>query len=298
MDCRVIAPMGDPWANLGAGGSGGGAAFSQESELDLATMVSDFLENENSGGAASSSSSEGDSSLSELAQLAEKISYLRLVVDHHQRDILSVVNSLALSITERDLHNVKSCLCSASCIRFSLVKLLRFSGYDAGVCTSRWQGSGKVPGGDHEYIDIVGYNDSGCRLIIDIDFRSHFEIARAVESYDCLLNSLPVIYVGSFTKLKQYLQVMVEAARSSLKQNSMPLPPWRSLAYLQAKWQSPHERKFGPNEHINTTPVERKQCIGHLKRLQSSLQSEIESERMFKPVNSDNWKLKLGRQKY
>jgi len=300
MDCRVIAPMGDPWAILAAGSSGGGGGFSQESELDLAIMVSDFLENEHSGGAEYSSSSDSDSALSDLAQLAEKISYHMLVADHHQHDILSVVNSLALSITERDLHNVKSGLCNASCIRFSLVKLLRLSGYDAGVCTSRWQGSGKVPGGDHEYIDIVGYNDSGCRLIIDIDFRSHFEIARAVESYDSILNSLPVIYVGTFTKLKQYLQVMVEAARSSLKQNSMPLPPWRSLAYLQAKWQSPYERKFGPDvqNNLSSTLVEHKKCIGHLKRLQSSLKSEIESERMFKPVNSDNWKLKCGRQRY
>lgn len=300
MDCRVITPMGDPWANLAAGSSGGGGGFSQESELDLAIMVSDFLENEHSGGAEYSSSSDSDSALSDLAQLAEKISYHKLVVDHHQHDILSAVNSLALSITERDLHNVKSGLCNASCIRFSLVKLLRLSGYDAGVCTSRWQGSGKVPGGDHEYIDIVGYNDSGCRLIIDIDFRSHFEIARAVESYDSILNSLPVIYVGTFTKLKQYLQVMVEAARSSLKQNSMPLPPWRSLAYLQAKWQSPYERKFGPDVHNNlsSTLVEHKKCIGHLKRLQFSLKSEIESELMFKPVNSHNWKLKCGRQRY
>ncbi|CAI9768307.1 unnamed protein product [Fraxinus pennsylvanica] len=261
--------MGDPWAILAAGSSGGGGGFSQESELDLAIMVSDFLENEHSGGAEYSSSSDSDSALSDLAQLAEKISYHMLVADHQQHDILSVVNSLALSITERDLHNVKSGLCNASCIRFSLVKLLRLSGYDAGVCTSRWQGSGKVPGGDHEYIDIVGYNDSGCRLIIDIDFRSHFEIARAVESYDSILNSLPVIYVGTFTKLKQYLQ-------------------------------SPYERKFGPDvqNNLSSTLVEHKKCIGHLKRLQSSLKSEIEPERMFKPVNSDNWKLKCGRQRY
>lgn len=37
--------------------------------------------------------------------------------------------------------------CNASCIRFVLVKLLRRSGYDAAVCTTRWQGAGKVPGG-------------------------------------------------------------------------------------------------------------------------------------------------------
>jgi len=51
------------------------------------------------------------------------------------------------------------------------------------------------------------------RLIVDIDFRSHFEIARAVDSYGTLLNSLPVVYVGTLPCLKQYLHVMVDAAK-------------------------------------------------------------------------------------
>lgn len=146
--------------------------------------------------------------------------------------------------------------------------------------------------GDHEYIDVVNYNNAGSseRLIIDIDFRSHFEIARAVDSYDRILKSLPVVYVGSLMRLKQFLQVMVDAARSSLSQNSMPLPPWRSLAYLQAKWHSPHQRHFNPDEQGNATTnsFDHKQCRGHLKRLQSSLHSEMEAERFLKPINSDN----------
>ncbi len=65
----------------------------------------------------------------------------------YESDLLSVVHSLILSINETDLHFVKSGACNASCIRFSLVKLLRRSGYDAAVCAAKWQGSGKVPGG-------------------------------------------------------------------------------------------------------------------------------------------------------
>lgn len=128
--------------------------------------------------------------------------------------------------------------------------------------------------------------DNSERLIIDIDFRSHFEIARAVDSYDRILNSLPVVYVGSVNRLKQFLQVMVEAARCSLKQNSMPLPPWRSLAYLQAKWQSPYRRNFDPDEdqHNGNGGNYTKQCSGNLKRLQSLLRSEMEeAERRPKP---------------
>lgn len=156
--------------------------------------------------------------------------------------------------------------------------------------------------GDHEYIDIINYNgiESSDRLIIDIDFRSHFEIARAVPSYNRILKSLPVVYVGSFAKLKQFLQVMVEAAKSSLKQNSMPLPPWRSLAYLQSKWHSPYQRLIHPElETAVSVPFvsEHKLCIGHLNRLKSLIQFEMETDRNHLKktvgrVKVDRWRLR------
>lgn len=95
---------------------------------------------------------------------------------------------------------------------------------------------------------------------------------------------------------EKFQEVMVDAARSSLKQNSMPFPPWRSLAYLQAKWHLPYQRKFTPDEHNISGNIlsAHKQCNGHLRRLQSSLQSELEAERLLKPVNVDcNRRLKL-----
>ncbi|XP_038890316.1 uncharacterized protein LOC120079931 [Benincasa hispida] len=298
MDCRICVASGDLWVKVGGrvGGGIGGVVgqmggFSHESEHDLALMVSDFLEN-GSGGAESWCSSDSDSGVSDLAHLAEKIVFYKNPVSQYESDLLSVVHSLTLSMNEKDLNMNKTGPCNASCIRFVLVKLLRLSGYDAAVCTTRWQGAGKVPGGDHEYIDVIKYTSgSSERLIIDIDFRSHFEIARAVEFYDRILNSLPVIYVGSLSRLKYFLQIMVEAAKSSLKLNSMPLPPWRSLAYLQAKWQSPCQRMLHPEEQQQLGSrdiVSHKQCLGHLKRLQSVLQSEIEADRFLRPVNGDN----------
>ncbi|XP_058205741.1 uncharacterized protein LOC131319498 [Rhododendron vialii] len=286
MDCRVCRGTGESWPRMGGGKQYVGGGFSHESEQDLGAMVSDFLEN-GSGGPDSRYSSDSDSGLCDLVHLADTISYYKLSADQYESDLLSVVNSLLQSIKDTDLHLVMSGPCNASCIRFSLVKLLRISGYDAAVCSSKWQGGGKVPGGDHEYIDVINHNVSGSseRSIIDIDFRSHFEIARAVNFYDKILNSLPVVYVGTLTKLKQFLQVMVEAASFSLKQNSMPLPPWRSLAYLEAKWHSPYQRQFYPDEKISNLPSAHKQCSGHLKRLQSLLQSEIEVERVLKPIN-------------
>ncbi|XVF23894.1 hypothetical protein REPUB_Repub13aG0079000 [Reevesia pubescens] len=307
MECSVWVAAGDRQNNTNTNSNNNNNnnlwGFSHESEHDLALMVGDFLENNGgSAGADSWCSSDSESGVSDLIHLADKISYDRHSAGQYEIDLLAVVHSLILSISETDLDFVKSGPCNTSCIRYSLVKLLRLSGYDAAVCASRWQGSGKVPGGDHEYIDVVNYNNgSSERLIIDIDFRSHFEIARAVDSYDRILNSLPVVYVGSLTSLKQLLQLMVEAARLSLKQNSMPFPPWRSLAYLQAKWQSPYQRQLIPDEHDISCNVtsDHKQCNGHLRRLQSSLQSELEVERLLKPINIDtNRRLKLERRRH
>ncbi|GMH19037.1 hypothetical protein Nepgr_020878 [Nepenthes gracilis] len=289
MNCRVYAAKASAelWIRVGVAGG----QFSHESEHDLALMVSDFLEN-GSSGAESRYSSDSDSGFPDLLDLADQILFYKRLVDQYESDLQSMLQSRLLSLRATDLQLVNSGLCNGSCIRFSLVKLLRSSGYDAAVCGSKWQGCGKVPGGDHQYIDVVKYTDEGSseRSIIDIDFQSHFEIARAVESYNKILKSLPIVFVGSLSKLKQFLKIMAEAARSSLKQNSMPLPPWRSLDYLKAKWDSPYQRWITLEEHtnsINSISSNHNRCHGHLRQLQSSLQLEIETERLLKPKNTD-----------
>ncbi|CAO2167876.1 unnamed protein product [Urochloa humidicola] len=266
-----------------------GFAFgSHDSDMDLATLVTDFLENGASAGGDSRASSDSDSGLSDLP---DNISMFKQGGDDRENELLSMVHSLLFSIHESELQSFKRGQCSDTCIRHLLVKLLRYSGYDAAVCTSKWQGFDKIPGGDHEYIDVIIHGDTTGpeRLIVDIDFRSHFEIARAVDSYGTLLNSLPVVYVGTLPRLKQFLHVMVDAAKWSLKQNSMPLPPWRSLPYLQAKWQSKYERKGLINDQgFDGTASDHALCIGHLKKLKTSLQSELETGRLLMtPIKAD-----------
>lgn len=152
-------------------------------------------------------------------------------------------------------------------------------------------------------MSLDGNSEDSDRLIVDIDFRSHFEIARAIESYDTVLTSLPVVYVGSLCRLEEFLQVMVEASKCSLKQNSMPLPPWRSLAYLRAKWHSKFERMHYEEDEEesligNFNPCDHKQCRGHLRRLKASLQGEMEMDRLLKPVNNEKKRrVKFDRQR-
>lgn len=84
-----------------------------------------------------------------LNGFAMLLQFHKRILDEHERDLQSAVHSVLLSINEIDLSSIKAGPCNASCIRFTLVKLLRLSGYDAAVCSSRWPGKGKVPGGRH-----------------------------------------------------------------------------------------------------------------------------------------------------
>ncbi|KAL6958649.1 hypothetical protein U1Q18_046799 [Sarracenia purpurea var. burkii] len=63
-------------------------------------------------------------------------------------------------------------------LRKIVLDALLFLGYDSSICKSRWENS-LVSSGGYEYIDVIVQGD---RVLIDIDFRSEFEIARSTEA--------------------------------------------------------------------------------------------------------------------
>ncbi|KAL5988768.1 hypothetical protein ACLOJK_026870 [Asimina triloba] len=106
-------------------------------------------------------------------------------------------------------------------------------GYDASICKSRWEKSPSFPA------DVVV---EGERLLVDIDFRSEFEIARSTGSYRAILQSLPSIFIGKPDRLQQIVAVVSEAAKQSLKKKGLHFPPWRKPEYMRAKWLAPYQR--------------------------------------------------------
>lgn len=86
----------------------------------------------------------------------------------------------------------------------------------------------------------------GERLIIDVDFRSEFEIARSTSSYKSILQCLPSIFVGKSDRLLQIISIASEAARQSLKKKGMHIAPWRKADYVKSKWLGPHARISPP----------------------------------------------------
>ncbi|KAL5542080.1 hypothetical protein UlMin_009790 [Ulmus minor] len=116
-------------------------------------------------------------------------------------------------------------------------------GHDSSICKSKWEKSTFFPAGEYEYIDVIV---EGERLLIDIDFRSEFEIARSTGIYKSILQSLPYIFVGKPDRLGQIVSIVSEAAKQSLKKKGMHFPPWRKAEYMRAKWLSPYTRASQP----------------------------------------------------
>ncbi|XLS54100.1 hypothetical protein HN51_003855 [Arachis hypogaea] len=120
-----------------------------------------------------------------------------------------------------------------------LMSHLREKGFDAGLCKSRWEKTGRLKSGDYEYIDV---NFSGERYIVEVFLASEFEIARPTIQYSSLLQVFPQIFVGTVEELKQVVKLMCSAIKGSMKTRDLHIPPWRRNVYMQAKWFSSYKR--------------------------------------------------------
>lgn len=89
-------------------------------------------------------------------------------------------------------------------------------------------------------MDITVQNGNGdpMRLIVDIDFKSQFELARPTPTYKELTNILPHIFVGTEDKLNKIISILCSAAKQSLRERGLHIPPWRTITYMQSKWLS------------------------------------------------------------
>ncbi|CDP18292.1 unnamed protein product [Coffea canephora] len=120
--------------------------------------------------------------------------------------------------------------------------------YDASLCRTSWVTKFNRSSGEYEYIDVMMKNDAtsdgAVRLIVDIDFRSQFELARPTPEYEELSNSLPSIFVGTELKLEKIISLVCSAAKESLRERGLHVPPWRKARYMHSKWLSENCKKI------------------------------------------------------
>lgn len=209
----------------------------------LSELVNGFLEEDDS----ETRSPENDSDLDRVDSVSERVDSTESILrssaassnaDAYKRRLLAHVTEA----TEL-LSHLRS---SKAKFRRSVMSYLRESGHNGAICKTRWDSSGGLTAGNHEFIDAVveptGTSVQNRRYFVDLDFAAEFEIARPSVHYSKLLESLPRVFVGSGDELKRIVRAMCEAAKRSLKITDLSIPPWRKNRYMQNKWFGPYRR--------------------------------------------------------
>ncbi|KAL8148863.1 uncharacterized protein LOC141708500 [Apium graveolens] len=151
----------------------------------------------------------------------------------------SVSERNLLADTAKILEENKLLKCKQA--KISVTEALIALGYNASICESRWEKAPTYPAGVYDYVEVIKDAE---RLIVDIDFRAEFEIARlgCTKKYNAILQMLPEIFVGKADRLVKIIDIVSDAAKESLKDNRMAFPPWRRADYVKSKWLSPYTR--------------------------------------------------------
>ncbi|KAL5730393.1 hypothetical protein ACHQM5_003219 [Ranunculus cassubicifolius] len=143
---------------------------------------------------------------------------------------------------------------------------LRNAGYDSAICKSKWKSSPEIPSGEHTYLDVIHKSSSKqmeVRMIIELNFRAEFEMARASEEYNALVARLPEVFVGKVERLRNLVKILCSAAKKCMKEKNLHMGPWRKHGYMKAKWFGPCERTQSQNlpEYILHRPMKPKASL-------------------------------------
>lgn len=87
-----------------------------------------------------------------------------------------------------------------------------------------------------------GKRSGDVRVVIELNFRAEFEMARASDKYNRLISRLPEVFVGKAERLRALIKILCSAAKTCMKEQKMHLGPWRKHKYMQAKWLGTCER--------------------------------------------------------
>ncbi|KAG6657373.1 hypothetical protein I3843_04G079700 [Carya illinoinensis] len=196
----------------------------------LVQMVEEFIESESPSPIIFSASSK-------CRPLNHRTQYLAL------HEILGSGTKAEVEILESVLRHMRSKRDAdkTSSLKKWLVMRLKRDGYKASLCQTSWITSLGCPAGDYEYIDIRMEDDesgNSKKFFVDVDFKSQFELARPTTTYKELTETLPQIFVGTEDKLNNIISLLCSAAKQSLRERGLHIPPWRTTTYMQSKWLS------------------------------------------------------------
>lgn len=73
-------------------------------------------------------------------------------------------------------------------------------------------------------------------IIVDSDVRSPFEMARPTAAFLKLLDALPPVFVGGEGAMRALVHLLAKEAHEAYAASGLPVPPWRSVGSLLARW--------------------------------------------------------------
>ncbi|CAH8354655.1 unnamed protein product [Eruca vesicaria subsp. sativa] len=145
-----------------------------------------------------------------------------------------------------------------------LVSKLRSDGYNASIYRTSWDSSIDRRGGcrmfrcarKYEYIEVIVASDQdgdeGSKqrlMIIDLDFKSQFELAKQTKGYKDVTQMLPTVFVATEERLKRVVSLVCCELKESMKKEGMSRPPWRTTRYMLAKWLPENRRRVSGSEN-------------------------------------------------
>ncbi|KAF5839184.1 hypothetical protein DUNSADRAFT_1411 [Dunaliella salina] len=75
-------------------------------------------------------------------------------------------------------------------------------------------------------------------LLVEPNFRSHFELPRASNDYTAFLSTLPELLVVEAMQMQPLVAAMSKCVAHEFKRMDLPLPPWRTTSALQSRWRT------------------------------------------------------------
>ncbi|KAJ7949763.1 Protein of unknown function (DUF506) [Quillaja saponaria] len=124
------------------------------------------------------------------------------------------------------------------CLRRGVVTLLCDKGFRAILRTSKWRNTRKLPGGSHEYIEVIASTSIKKKQIpylIELEFRDQFQMVRASDEYQKLITQLPEFYIGKPDYLTAIVRIVCDAAKRSMEEKKIHMGPWRKSGFMQMK---------------------------------------------------------------
>ncbi|XP_027361060.1 uncharacterized protein LOC113869111 [Abrus precatorius] len=192
----------------------------------------------------SDNSSDSDDSLERTLYWESQVALLQEILEQYHLTGSKLRQEIGRIIKEVKCSDFCNCFKPISsdcitCLRRRVVAVLRDRGFSTNLCMSKWRATKKFPGGCHEYIEVMASTSTRKKqipLLIELELRDQFQIAKADEKYQKLVSCVPEFYIGKPEYLTAIVRVMCNAAKKSMREKKMHLGPWRKSSFMQMKW--------------------------------------------------------------